>query len=50
MWELAIQEFRTSYVNDVQFATESLNKIKQNINIVPKRILPKGKESYSLVG
>lgn len=50
MWELAIQEFRTSYVNDVQFATESLNKINKNIKIVPKRLLPKGKESYSLVG
>lgn len=27
MWESAIQEFRASYVNDVQFATESLNKL-----------------------
>jgi len=50
MWEKAIKEFRTSYVNDVQFATESLNKINKNIKIVPKRLLPKGKESYSLVG
>lgn len=27
MWELAIQEFRQSYVNSVEFATESLNKL-----------------------
>jgi hypothetical protein len=27
MWELAIQEFRQTYVNTVEFATESLNKL-----------------------
>jgi len=27
MWELAIQEFRKSYVNNIDFATESLNKM-----------------------
>jgi hypothetical protein len=27
MWELAIQEFRQTYVNNVEFAIESLNKL-----------------------
>jgi hypothetical protein len=27
MWELAIQEFRHSYVNNLEFAIESLNKL-----------------------
>ena len=31
MWESAIQEFRTSYVNDVTFATESLNMIEDKL-------------------